>query len=111
MFVVRPLGRSEGFRKFDRLSPQAKACTTNSDGNMLAANLESCLTAHVAYLWRKLTPKERATLLAWRNQRSFPWHTPPHAIGGHGAYHVTAACLNHAPHIGHSPARMESFSI
>lgn len=63
----------------------------------------------MAYLWRRLTPEQRASLLAWRKQRSFPWHSPPHALGGMGTYHLTAACLDHAPYIGHSPERMDEF--
>jgi len=65
----------------------------------------------MAYLWRKLRPEQRARLLAWRKQRSFPWHSPPHAVGGRGTYHLTAACLNHRPHLGYSPERMEIFCI
>ena len=61
------------------------------------------------YLWRRLTPEQRASLLAWRKQRSFPWHSPLHALGGKGTYHLTAACLDHAPHVGRSPERMDAF--
>lgn len=63
----------------------------------------------MAYLWRRLTLEQRASLLAWRKQRSFPWHSPPHAVGGRGTYHLTAACLDHLPHIGHSAERMGGF--
>jgi putative transposase len=62
------------------------------------------------YLWRQLTPEQRASLLEWRRQRSFPWHTPPHAAGATGTYHLTAACLDHRPIIGQSPERMGEFS-
>jgi putative transposase len=61
------------------------------------------------YLWRKLTTKQRASLIAWRKQHRFPWHSPPHGIGGRGTYHLTAACLNHEPYIGYSPYRMADF--
>lgn len=61
------------------------------------------------YLWRKLTLEQQNDLLAWRKQRSFPWHSPPHAFKGQGTYHLTAACLEHAPHIGHSAERMAEF--
>ena len=30
------------------------------------------------YLWRKLTPKQRDELMAWRKQQGLPWHRPPH---------------------------------
>jgi putative transposase len=65
----------------------------------------------MAYLWRKLTPEQCASLLAWRKQRSFPWHGPPHAADAAGTYHLTAACLCHARHIGHSPERMAEFCV
>jgi putative transposase len=63
----------------------------------------------MVYLWRKLTPEQRASLLSWRKQRSFPWHTPPHALHGQGTYHLTAACLDHTLHIGYSAERMADF--
>ncbi|MHB8524458.1 MAG: REP-associated tyrosine transposase [Limisphaerales bacterium] len=63
----------------------------------------------MAYLWRRLTPEQRASLLAWRKQRSFPWHSPPHAFGAAGTYHLTGACLDHVPHVGRSPERMVGF--
>ncbi len=28
-----------------------------------------------------------------------------------GTYHLTAACLDHAAHIGYSPERMEEFCV
>jgi REP-associated tyrosine transposase len=61
------------------------------------------------YLWRKLTVKQRVSLLAWRKQRGFPWHSPPHAFKGQGTYHVAAACLDHAPHIGQTVERIGQF--
>ena len=63
----------------------------------------------MAYVWRKLTPEQRQGLRAWREQHSFPWHSPPHAVGGSGKYHLTAACLNHTPHIGASRERIGNF--
>ncbi len=63
----------------------------------------------MAYLWRRLTPAQRVGLLAWRKDRSFPWHSPPHAVASQGTFHLTAACRAHAPHIGHSPERMAGF--
>ncbi|MCX7721651.1 MAG: transposase [Verrucomicrobiae bacterium] len=63
----------------------------------------------MAYLWRTLTPWQRAALLAWRKRHSFPWHSPPHARFGRGTYHLTAACLNHAHYIGRSCERMREF--
>ncbi len=62
------------------------------------------------YLWRKLTTAQRAELLAWRKARGQPWHSPPHRPNyGHLRFHVTAACFEHQPYIGHSPERMDGF--
>ncbi len=61
------------------------------------------------YLWRKLTPKQRDELMAWRKQQGLPWHRPPHRTSEKTRYHVTAACFEHAPFIGHSRDRMEIF--
>jgi len=63
------------------------------------------------YLWRQLTPEQRAELLAWRKQNQRPWHSPPHRPNfGHLSFHLSAACFEHAPHIGLSPERMDDFS-
>ncbi len=45
--------------------------------------------------------------MGWRRENHRPWHRPPHR----GAdiplsFHLTAACYEHAPFIGHSPERM-----
>jgi hypothetical protein len=40
------------------------------------------------YRWRRLTPKQRAELLAWRKARGHPWHSPPHRPNfGHLRFH------------------------
>jgi putative transposase len=63
------------------------------------------------YHWRRLTPKERADLLAWRKARGYPWHSPPHrADVGCSQFHITAACFEHRPHIGHSLTRLDAFT-
>jgi putative transposase len=62
------------------------------------------------YIWRKLTPKQRDELLAWRKHCSLPWHRPPHRASERTRYHVTAACFEHKPHIGRSSERMLQFS-
>jgi len=64
-----------------------------------------------AYLWRKLTPKERTDLMAWRKRQGLPWHCPPHRAGEHTRYHLTAACFEHAPHVGFSGQRFEEFCL
>ena len=58
------------------------------------------------YEWRRMTPGERRRVLALRRAARRPWHRPPHEDRGEGDYHVTAACYEHAPFIGTSPARM-----
>jgi putative transposase len=63
------------------------------------------------YLWRQLTSKQRDELLAWRKANRRPWHSPPHRPNfGHLNFHISAACYEHAPHIGWSPQRMDEFS-
>jgi len=61
------------------------------------------------YEWRRMTPGERRALLAWRRDQKLPWHRPPHDHSGEGAYHISAACYEHAPFIGRSPERTASF--
>jgi putative transposase len=61
------------------------------------------------YLWRKLTPKQRDHLLTWRRLQGLPWHRPPHRASEKTRYHVTAACFEHRPIVGHSAERIESF--
>ncbi|MFC7338369.1 transposase [Haloferula chungangensis] len=62
------------------------------------------------YQWRNLTPAEREKLLAFRKRLRRPWHRPPHFGGGSVHYHLTAACYEHKPIIGHSPERLEEFT-
>jgi putative transposase len=63
------------------------------------------------YLWRQLSPTQKNELLTWRKSRGKPWHSPPHPPhpGSH-RFHITAACFEHQPHIGHTPARMDAFA-
>jgi len=64
-----------------------------------------------AYLWRKLTPEQQADLLAWRKDRHYPWHSPPHRPNfGHLHFLISGACYEHQPHIGLNPRRMSQFS-
>ncbi len=63
------------------------------------------------YLWRQLTPDQREEVLAWRKTNARPWHSPPHIANcEHGHFLTSAACYEHAPHIGFSPQRMDDFS-
>jgi putative transposase len=65
---------------------------------------------HPGYVWRNLTPEQRTELLAARLRQNHPWHSPPHRPNhGNLRYHLTAACYEHQPHIGHSAARFDGF--
>ena len=47
------------------------------------------------YRWRDWTPAERATALAERQERGFPWHGPPH-LAEAGSYRIiTGTCYEH----------------
>ena len=61
------------------------------------------------YDWRQMTPREREDLLACRKEEDYPWHSPPHFNLGFGTYHLSAACFEHVPVIGHSMQRMAGF--
>lgn len=63
----------------------------------------------IMYLWRQLTPEQRAAVLEERKSQRRPWHSPPHFAGETGLYLITAACYEHRDVIGHSPARMADF--
>ena len=58
------------------------------------------------YDWRRMSEEDRAAALALRKTLGHPWHGPPHVFDLEGAYHLSAACYEHAPFIGASPARM-----
>jgi len=63
------------------------------------------------YLWRQLTPKARVELLAWRKERGYPWHSPPHRPNfGHLRFFISAACYEHRDYIGQNLGRMDGFS-
>ncbi|MBN9693974.1 MAG: transposase [Verrucomicrobia bacterium] len=63
------------------------------------------------YVWRQLTTQQRVEILSWRKKNERPWHSPPHLPNfGHLHFLVSAACYNHAPHIGLSPKRLDDFS-
>ena len=58
------------------------------------------------YDWRRMSKSEREVVLAGRQRAGLPWHSPPHEDRGEGAYHITAACYEHAPIIGATAERM-----
>lgn len=47
------------------------------------------------YLWRKLTPKQRDELMAFRHLQGLPWHSLAHRAGDKIHYLLTAACFEH----------------
>jgi putative transposase len=61
------------------------------------------------YKWRQMTPEQREKALRERKQKRHPHHGPPHREGGGVLYHLTAACYEHRPIIGHSEARLAEF--
>jgi len=67
--------------------------------------------SHAAYIWRKLTQKQRGELISWRKHQGLPWHRPPHRAGDKTRYHLIAACYEHRHHIGASAQRMQQFSV
>ena len=47
------------------------------------------------YEYRKMTPQERADVVAGRKASGRPWHAPPHFSLGAGVYLISAACYEH----------------
>ena len=63
------------------------------------------------YLWRQLNQNQRTELLAWRKERGYPWHSPPHRPNfGHLRFLISASCYEHHHYIGYSRERMDNFS-
>lgn len=59
------------------------------------------------YDYRRMTPDERQKIVAGRRHQHRPWHSPPHwEFEGQRQFIISAACYDHAPVIGKSPARM-----
>ena len=44
------------------------------------------------YDWRKMTAEERDEVLKDRQQKGYPWHSPPHQIGETDCYFISGAC-------------------
>lgn len=65
--------------------------------------------SHTMYLWRKLTPEQRAEVLQWRRSEKRPWHSIPHYTSDDGLYLITAACYEHRHHL-RTLERMAAFS-
>ena len=61
------------------------------------------------YDYRKMTPEQKAAVLAERRARGFPLHAPPHFEEGVNTYLLTATCYEHKS-ILNTPNRLEEFS-
>jgi len=62
------------------------------------------------YDWRRMSQAQRNETLLERARHRQPLHLPPHAPNDiPRLYHLTAACYEHRPLIGLSPARMAAF--
>ena len=61
------------------------------------------------YQWRKMNAEQREAALKLRRESHRPWHGPPHYEADNGLYLITAACFEHQPVIGKTPARMAEF--
>jgi putative transposase len=59
------------------------------------------------YDYRKMTPEQRAEVVAARKARGYPWHSPPHSTG-ESTYLLSGACFEHK-HILASPTRLTEF--
>lgn len=63
------------------------------------------------YEWRKLSEAQRKELLKERRAKGLPKHSPPHFLQVEGYYLISAACYEHKPIIGKSPARLQEFCV
>lgn len=62
------------------------------------------------YRWRKWTPEQQKEALRARHLTNRPRHSPTHFDSGRQWYLISAACYEHAAHIGRSDSRMDDFS-
>ncbi|BAZ11308.1 hypothetical protein NIES4071_31340 [Calothrix sp. NIES-4071] len=51
------------------------------------------------YIYRKLTPEQRAEVVRKRVSRGYPPHSPPHTIRDRKLYFITAPCYEHKHHM------------
>jgi len=64
-------------------------------GQRLTASLRTLREVCTLYSYRKMTPAERAEVVAARKAQGWPWHAPPHFDTGVGWYVISAACYEH----------------
>jgi putative transposase len=60
------------------------------------------------YTCRHMTPEEREEVVAQRQARGYPLHSPPHQFRGPGQYLITAANYEHR-HVKANPGRRTDF--
>jgi putative transposase len=60
------------------------------------------------YEYRKLSLEERQAIVAYRRERGYPLHAPPHPFREAGAYLITAVNFEHKP-VLKSPMRRAEF--
>ena len=57
------------------------------------------------YEYRKMTPSERAAVIAYRRSQGYPLHSPPHPYREGGWYCISAVNYDHAPIINPASRR------
>lgn len=63
------------------------------------------------YIYRKLTPEQKAELVQQRLSRGYPPHSPPHTIRDQELYFITAACYEHKHHMSTEARRQELLDL
>jgi putative transposase len=62
------------------------------------------------YEYRKMTPAQRAAVLAERKARGYPLHEPPHFEEGVNTCMLTGVCFEHKKILTSTSRRLEEFS-
>lgn len=60
------------------------------------------------YVYRTLTEKQKAGVIAHRKVQRLPWHAPPHFRQDDTLFLITAACFEHQPVVS-DEVRLQSF--
>ena len=103
-FVVPPLGGTGE----NRLKAELRTESLQPPEARIDFPKMHALRSIAMYDYRTLTPAEQQTIVAERQRRGFPWHSPPHPEAP-GSYRLlSAACFEHQP-ILRSSARLEWF--
>ena len=61
------------------------------------------------YNWRTMTDEQKEYVLKIRKEQSRPYHSLPHSVIDRDYYHLSAACYEHKPLIGHTFSRILNF--